>query len=225
MPTYTHNGLTFDSATGALVVSGGGAASPTIEEHFDALPSAITAISGTSLTGLSASSGQLASGDTNNHEFLRDATLVSDARHLLKITPSGGFTTAMYLKWINATNYLVMQYAGGASGQLYGMVGGVGPTQLTTFTIPSTTLKQWWVARVTGNRVKVEAWLTDPRLGGVAEQSAGYTLAGGDATALGDGVSGQAGLRLTGAGGTGATATKLDDWLVVPTSGVPVAQF
>jgi hypothetical protein len=170
------------------------------------------------LSGLVVSGGVLSFTGALDHDFHHSSVLVADAKHVLKINPATNAMVAIHPKWIDANNWFAFQYyAAGANIDLVKKVGGSVTGSAAIASSVPTTIPFWMVARVHRNRVVVETYQIDPLLGANPVQSASVTLSGGDAAALGAGVSGKPGLRVSGydLSSLVASTVTVDDWIVV----------
>ncbi len=171
---------------------------------------------GTHEAGMTVEGGYLQYTDENDHSFHIPALKGTDNFHSVKVLRgSGTYTPIVYLmlKWIDEENFLMLQVGGGYI--LYARVAGTynvcgSSTQELTEGTP-----EWLWANVVGNKIEFGLSNTDPKRElpktGVHEA----TLAGSLATALGSGVEGSIGLRLTSYyAGFHANKTKLTEWVV-----------
>lgn len=186
-----------------------------LDEPFNTDLAAYTADFGTSKTGLVVSGGQLSSSDSNDHSMHAAFNVPDVCKMMVKASGISGsnHTVALWVKNVDDNNIILAQFLGGAFN-LYKRVAG-SYVVLSTFS-HSTAISVWWlVVRLSGNTIVSEMWSSDPLIQGTKPAlTATAVLTGADATALGAGVNGKPGLRLTGNGGAGATPVVLDDWIV-----------
>lgn len=155
---------------------------------------------------LTVANGQLVPSDTSAKYFHRSAapSTYLSAQATLKFTTgasvAGSFFVAVVPLRIDANNlvYGQVQIFGASSRlRIYKLDAGAF-TQLAlsgTFAVAAAT-SYWLRVRRAGNAIEVELWTSAPTTGGSPAQTFSHTLAGGDSTKFGTGVSGKVGGRL-----------------------------
>jgi hypothetical protein len=126
----------------------------------------------------------------------------TDSETVIKVTPStsANQTVLATMARLASNTYLALGFEAGIL-KLRKTVAGT-PTDLAsnfpTTTQPPAGTAYWIRGRKEGNILTVDYWVTDPDAGGSASVTlASYTLAGGDATQFGSGVTGLSGMEWT----------------------------
>jgi hypothetical protein len=195
------------SALGTLVV----------DDPFTTELLSCVADQGTSLAGLAVTDGRLGVTDTADHSFHRSGVTVTDAAHIIKVIPGSISPRLIYLaaKFVDAANYLMAQdNSDDVTGirVIWSVAGAIsGGTPLARPAAPGGE-PYWMVLRVMGNAVAFELHIIDPAAGVAPYASSVFLLTGASSAALGAGVAGAPGLRLTSS--IVAGAWQLDDWRV-----------
>lgn len=167
---------------------------------------------------LSVSGGQLVPSSTAEKRLYHSGRgyTYNDGRFALKFTigASNAGWAAVTFKRLDANNYLFAEVSGGSGGVVVKKVdGGVESTlQSQAGSALSVSTSYWIVGRIESNVAVAELWSSEPTPLGTPTLTATHTLSGADATKFGDGVKGNAGLRITPA----ATDWRYDDFRVEP---------
>jgi hypothetical protein len=177
----------------------------------------VTFDQGTKEAGMTVEGGVLKFTDANDHSFHVGREAI-DALHTVKVTRgSGEYRPTIYilLKWVDENNFMFVQMDEGfldfyckREGEYHQLNRRVG----TEFSMGT---PEWFWANVTGNVIKYGISTVDPHIEAPKGIENEVTLAGGDATAFGEGKAGEIGLRLASyTAGFHSNATVLDDWIV-----------
>lgn len=143
----------------------------------------------------------------------------SDAQVTFKFTPgtqAGGEAVGVYLRRLDANNYLFAQVVGNNALTIQKQDGGV-PTGLATTAIGSFTSgsPHWIRLRAEGNVLTAEFWTSKPTPMGAPAVTLTHQLSTADAVKFGNGVVGQAGAIIAG-GPAPAVDWRYGDFEVLP---------